>query len=108
MPDWDATDRWFSSAEQLDRVSDIIMTRLADDHFQEECRYILRFWWHLRMSYREVSHLELEAYVSKGKLEIIDQLLAAIDAGPDAVDRWVADCRLLPPVVDRRDEVVPT
>jgi hypothetical protein len=105
MPDWSATDDWFASEDQLDRVRDIIMTRLADDHFQQECRYLLRFWWQLGMSYREVTYEELQEHVTSGKLRVIDQLLRAIDEGSDAIERWCSDYSLLPRVVDRRDEL---
>ena len=104
MPNWNQADTWFTSEAQRDSVADIIMTRLADDHFQDECRYLLRFWWHLHVNYCEVSHEELQAHVSDGKLRIIERLLAAIDQRSDAVERWIADGKLLSRVVDRRDE----
>ena len=69
------------------------MDRLADDRFQEECRYLMRLWWHLQMAYQEVSYSQLERNVSLEKLALLDELFRAIaDADYESIDNWVQVC----------------
>ncbi|MFO0748458.1 MAG: hypothetical protein U1F43_22750 [Myxococcota bacterium] len=80
--------RWFRDEAQRDRVRSIVRERVADDRRQDECRYLMRFWWHLIMPYREVSYDELREHLEPPALALIDALLAAIEAGHAAIDGW--------------------
>ncbi|MEU6028667.1 hypothetical protein ABZ825_16865 [Streptomyces tauricus] len=40
----------FRDDEQRRRVQAVIHDRLADDRDQQECRFLMRFWWQLSMS----------------------------------------------------------
>ncbi|MCW8103555.1 hypothetical protein OG288_01800 [Streptomyces tauricus] len=40
----------FRDDEQRRRVQAVIHDRLADDRDQQECPFLMRFWWQLSMS----------------------------------------------------------
>ncbi len=84
---------WFRDDKQLEAVSAIVKDGLTDDTHQNECRYLMRFWWHLRVSYDEVSWSELQEHLSPRKLEIIDELMNAIGDSGDEVDLWISKYR---------------
>ncbi|NUP34896.1 MAG: hypothetical protein HOU01_24755 [Streptomycetaceae bacterium] len=44
----------FRDDAQLWRARAIVPGRLADDRDQQECRYVMRFWWQLGMRPRLV------------------------------------------------------
>lgn len=91
MIDFDAKLAWFRDDEQRERVRRIVQERIADDRRPEEARYLMRFHWHLIMSYREVSYAELVEHLEPDALAAIDALLVAVSAGPvrtEAVDAW--------------------
>ena len=98
---WNKNDSWFRDEGQKESVCSVIMDRLADDRYQQECRYLVRLWWHIRMSYQEVSYAQLRTHVSVKKLESLDELFQSIaDRDHDAVDRWIENCEDVYPVVD--------
>ncbi|WP_159767260.1 hypothetical protein [Streptomyces sp. HM190] len=68
----------FRDDEQRRRVQRVIHDRLADDRDPQECRFLMRFWWQLVMSYQEVSMDELSRNVGKPKLDVIEALISAI------------------------------
>ncbi|WP_157429828.1 hypothetical protein [Actinomadura oligospora] len=78
----------FRDEEQLTRVRAVIEWRLADDRRQQECRYLMRFWWQLSMPYREVSLEELRAHLGERKLAAVEALIAAIRTSPERIDAW--------------------
>jgi len=57
---------------QRRRLQQAIHDRLADDRDQDECRYIVRFWWQLSMSYTEVTLKQLREHVHEPKLTAIE------------------------------------
>lgn len=63
---------------QRRRVQQAVHDRLADDQDQDSCRYIMRFWWQLSMSYTEVTLEQLREYVHEPKLTAIERLIDAI------------------------------
>jgi hypothetical protein len=79
----------FCCEKQLCAVRDIIQSRLADDRNQNECRYLMRFWWQLSMGYQEVTLQELEQNIAGEKLEIILKLLSALGKDYQAIDNWI-------------------
>ncbi len=89
MIDLRQLEKRFRDYEQLGAVREVVQTRLADDRNQEQCRYLMRFWWQLSMSYREVGIEELEENLTPAKLAIINDLLEAASHGHDAIDKWV-------------------
>jgi hypothetical protein len=80
---------WFRNEAQLEDVRRIIHDRLADDTYQNECRYLMRFWYHLTMPYQEVSYNELKKNVSKHKMDILEELFDAIDSSFEYIDSWI-------------------
>lgn len=80
---------YFRDDEQRQAVQEIVRSRLADDRNQEECRYLMRFWWQLCMTNREVTLEELERFVSPEKFGIILELLNALEVGHKEVDTCV-------------------
>ncbi|WP_051755564.1 DUF6192 family protein [Kitasatospora purpeofusca] len=76
--------------------------RLADDREPQECRYVMRFWWQLVVSYTEVSMDELALNVGGSKLEAIEELIGAIRSSHDAIDAWIAATQQAFPVVQDR------
>jgi hypothetical protein len=92
----------FRDDDQRRRVQALIHDRLADDRDQQECRYLMRFWWQLAMPYREVTLAQLRANVGEPKLGIVEELIDAIRTSPEAIDAWIdAVDGSLPPVEDR-------
>lgn len=80
----------FRDDEQRRRVQRVIHDRLADDRDPQECRFLMRFWWQLVMSYQEVSVDELSRNVGKPKLDVIEALIGAIRSSHAEVDVWIA------------------
>ncbi len=91
----------FRDDEQCRRVQELIGSRLADDRLQDECRYLMRLIWQLRMSYTEVRHDELREHVGPATLAVVDELIAAIRASPEAIDQWCTAVLERPVVEDR-------
>lgn len=81
---------WFRDERQRAQVRMIVMERLADDLYQQECRYLMRFWWHLEMTYQEVSYEELKLHLSGRKMEVLETLFDAIEGSHSAVDEWIS------------------
>ncbi|MFI6285508.1 hypothetical protein ACIBCM_12235 [Streptomyces sp. NPDC051018] len=92
----------FRDDEQRRCVRTVIHDRLADDRDQQECRYLMRFWWQLGMPYQEVSLEELRLNVGKLKLVVIEELISAIRSSPAEIDAWVDATRQAFPVVQDR------
>ena len=84
---------------QRKRVQQIVLNRVADDRDQDECRYIMRFWWQLSMSYTEVTVEELREHVHEPKLAAIERLIAAMRTSAEAVQAWIAEAEIAFPVV---------
>jgi hypothetical protein len=80
---------YFRDDSQRHAVQDVVQSRLADDQNQEECRYLMRFWWQLSMSYQEVTLEDLEEFVSADKLGVILDLLRALEQGHKGIDDWI-------------------
>ncbi|MEZ0115635.1 hypothetical protein ABH920_009676 [Catenulispora sp. EB89] len=74
---------------QRQRVQQVVQDRLADDEDQDECRYIMRFWWQLSMSYTEVTLEQLREHVHEPKLSAIEALIDAIRSSSEAVQTWI-------------------
>lgn len=92
----------FRDDEQLRRVQAVIHDRLADDRDPQECRYLMRFWWQLRMTYREVSMEQLGQNVSRPKLDVIKDLVSAVRTGHAEIDVWVDTSEQAFPVIQDR------
>ncbi|MFG2123824.1 hypothetical protein [Streptomyces sp. NPDC048710] len=92
----------FRDDDQRRRVQAVIHDRLADDREPQECRYLMRFWWQLRMPYREVSWEQLSLNVGKPKLDVLKQLISAIRTSPAEIDAWVATTQDAFPVIQDR------
>jgi hypothetical protein len=87
---------------QRRRMQQVIHDRLADDRDQDECRYIMRLWWQLSMSYTEVTIEQLREHVHEPKLTAIEKLIDAIRSNPDDIEAWIATTEnALPIVFDR-------
>ena len=65
------------------------MERLADDREQEECRYLMRFWWQMAMTYREVTLDELREHVGGVKFAAVEAFLVAAERDPEAIEEWI-------------------
>ncbi|WP_240670259.1 hypothetical protein [Actinoplanes solisilvae] len=92
----------FRDENQLRLTQAIVMDRLADDREQEECRVLMKFWWQLAMTYREVTEADLDLHVSPAKREAVQELIDAIRNSPEAIDAWLANTpRRFPTVQDR-------
>ena len=63
---------------QRQRVQQVIHDRLADDQDQDECRYIMRFWWQLLMSSTEVTFEQLQEHVHEPKLTAVKELIDGV------------------------------
>ncbi|MFC5185393.1 hypothetical protein [Actinomadura harenae] len=95
----------FRDKEQLTRMRAVIHSCLADDRRQEECRYLMRFWWQLSMSYTEVSPEELRTHVGERKLAAVEALITAIRTSPERIDAWLDVIELeFPAILDRAYE----
>ncbi|MGW9300874.1 hypothetical protein [Streptomyces cyaneofuscatus] len=92
----------FRDDEQRRRVQRVIHDRLADDRDPQECRFLMRFWWQLIMSYQEVSMDELSRNVGRPKLDVIEALIAAIRSSHAEVDAWIATTQHVLPVIQDR------
>ncbi|MCZ0991586.1 hypothetical protein [Streptomyces diastatochromogenes] len=92
----------FRDDDQRRRVQAVIHDRLADDREPQECRYLMRFWWQLRMPYREVSLEQLSLNVSQPKLDVLNQLISAIRTSHAEIDAWVATTQDAFPVIQDR------
>ena len=93
---------WFRDERQLDEVRAIVHDRLANDRYQQECRYLMRFWWHLRMSYEEVAYEDLLLHLSDRKIKVLEALFDAIDTSHDAIDDWIKKQENDWPMIDKR------
>ncbi|MFC8721554.1 hypothetical protein [Kitasatospora sp. NPDC057198] len=92
----------FRDDEQLQRVQAVVHNRLADDREPQECRYLMRFWWQLRMTYREVTVEELRQNVGERKLEAVLDLVDAVRSSHEEIDAWAdAAEETFPVVLDR-------
>jgi hypothetical protein len=91
----------FSHKKQQQAARDVVQNHLADDRDQNECRYLMRFWWQLAMGYQEVTLEELEEHLSPAKHAIILELLHATQTGYAAIDAWIARYSTLPVILDR-------
>ncbi|MFF3460401.1 hypothetical protein ACFYXH_40195 [Streptomyces sp. NPDC002730] len=89
----------FRDEAQRRRVQAVIHDRLADDRDQQECRYLMRLWWQLSLSYQEVSIEQLRMNVHKSKLEVVEELISAIRTSPDEVDAWIVTTQQACPVI---------
>lgn len=92
----------FRDDDQRRSVQAVIHDRLADDREPQECRYLMRFWWQLCMSYREVSAEQLSLNVSEPKLAAVEQLISAVRTSHAEIDAWVATTQEAFPVVQDR------
>ncbi|MFD8193802.1 hypothetical protein [Streptomyces wuyuanensis] len=92
----------FRDDEQRRRVQSVIHDRLADDRDPRECRFLMRFWWQLLMSYQEVSMEELRFDVGIAKPGVIEALISAIRSSPVAIDAWTDTTRRAFAVVQDR------
>jgi len=98
---WNQKDDWFRDHLQADRVGSVVVERLADDRFQEECRYLMRLKWHFHMGYQEVSYRELQQYISESKMVILDELFTEIAAhNYVGIDKWLEKYEDTLPVIE--------
>jgi hypothetical protein len=81
--------RGFRDDQQRRRAASVVMDRLADDREQEECHHLMRFWWQLSTSTRQVDEAELAATVGPRKLAAVRALISALRSSPEDVDRWI-------------------
>lgn len=89
----------FRDGAQRRRTQAVIEERLADDRQQDECRYLMRFWWQLAMNYREVTARDLQTHVSEGKLKAVETLIDAIRSSPERIDAWILSAEQAFPVI---------
>lgn len=94
------TDDWFESEYIRNRVQAIVEDRLADDSRQEECRHLMRFWWHMSMGYTEITYNELERNISPEKMCVLNELFEAIGNGSEYVLTWIEKCENTLPKID--------
>jgi hypothetical protein len=87
---------------QRARVQATIHNRLADDREQQECRYLMRFWWQLCMSYQEVTVEQLRMNVREPKLTAVEELISAIRTSHDAIDAWIVAAEQAFPIIQDR------
>ncbi|MFE2325346.1 hypothetical protein ACFXD5_15740 [Streptomyces sp. NPDC059385] len=92
----------FRDDDQRQCVQAVVHNRLADDREPQECRYLMRFWWQLRMPYQEVSLEELCLNVGQQKLDALMELISAIRSSHDEIDAWLADAERTFPVIQDR------
>jgi len=74
----------------------------VDDRDPQECRFLLRLWWQLAMSYQEVSMDELGRNVGKLKLDVIEALIGSIRSSHAEVVVWIARTQRAFPVIQDR------
>ncbi|MER5835322.1 hypothetical protein ABT116_31960 [Streptomyces sp. NPDC002130] len=92
----------FRDIEQLGYVRRVIHDRLADDRDQQACRYLMRFWWQLGMTYQEVTLDQLRANLGGAELRLVEELIDAVRTSPEAIDDWVDAVEGALPVVQDR------
>ncbi|GAA3955451.1 hypothetical protein GCM10023085_42580 [Actinomadura viridis] len=92
----------FRDEEQRANVKWLVHSLLADDHNQEECRYLMRFWWQLTMTYQEVTVHQLREHVGETKLLAAEGLINALRSSPEQVDAWTAAVREVFPFAESR------
>ncbi|WP_446218829.1 hypothetical protein [Micromonospora sp. IBHARD004] len=92
----------FRDDVQRSRAQRVIHDRLADDRLQDECRYLMKFWWQLSMSYQEVTIGELREHVGADKLRAVEALIEAIDQSPEDIDEWITWAVEVFPVIHDR------
>ncbi|OIK25458.1 hypothetical protein [Streptomyces malaysiense] len=92
----------FRDDEQRRHVQRVIHDRLADDRDPQECRFLMRFWWQLVMSYQEVSMDELSRNVGTPKLDVIEALIGAIRSSHADIDAWITTTQQVFPVIQDR------
>ncbi|WP_073229575.1 hypothetical protein [Streptomyces sp. NBRC 110465] len=92
----------FRDDEQRRCVQRVIHDRLTDDRDPQECRFLMRFWWQLFMSYQEVSMDELSRNVGTPKLDMIEALITAIRSSHADIDAWITTTQQVFPVLQDR------
>jgi len=92
----------FRDDNQRRRTQMVIHDCLADDRLQEECRYLLKFFWQLAMPYREVSMSELEMHLAPEKLERVKALIHAATESPDEIDSRIDETLAAFPIIEDR------
>ncbi|WP_031521966.1 hypothetical protein [Streptomyces sp. NRRL F-5123] len=92
----------FRDAEQQRRVRRVIHDRLADDREQQDCRFLMRFWWQLGMPYQEVSTDELRRNLSSPKLAVVEALIRAVRSSHAEIDAWIDTTERAFPVAEDR------
>ncbi|MFF5259824.1 hypothetical protein ACFY4C_12825 [Actinomadura viridis] len=92
----------FRDEEQRTKVKRIVHDLLADDRHQEECRYLMRFWWQLTMTYQQVTVRRLREHVGETKLLAAEGLINALRSSPEQVDAWAAAAREVFPLAEGR------
>ncbi|MFF2555505.1 hypothetical protein ACFVUS_31175 [Nocardia sp. NPDC058058] len=97
----DLSDRFRDDAQRR-RTQQAIEKRLADDRNPDECRYLMRFVWQLRMSYCEVTERDLQEHVGTDKLRAIEALVEAARRSPGSIDAWIDSIEQTFPVVQDR------
>jgi len=88
------TSDWFVNNLQRDAVLDIVFV-MADDRYQEECRYLMRFWWYLGQCDYAPNIEVFESHLSPKKLTEVEELFAAIAHSPEAVKDWIQKYRTI-------------
>ncbi len=86
------TSTWFINDLQRSAVREVVF-EMADDTYQEECRYLTRFWWYLADYPYNFRPEELDRYVSPTKLQMLEELFRAIASNPEAVKDWIQKYR---------------
>jgi hypothetical protein len=92
----------FRNADQRRRVQAVVHDRLADDREPQECRYLMRFWWQLSMSYGEVTMEQLAVNVGESKLAVLKDLIRAARTSHAEIDAWITATRQAFPVIEDR------
>lgn len=92
----------FRDDAQRRRTQWAIEHRLADDRNQDECRYLMRLVWQLRMSYSEVTEQNLREHVGADKLRAIEALIEAARRSPESIDAWIDSIEQIFPIVHDR------
>jgi hypothetical protein len=92
----------FRDSAQRWRAQSVVKDRLVDDRLQDECRYILRFFCQLAVSYREVTMDQLRERVGAEKLAAIEALVEAISRSPEQIDSWIDSTEKAFPVIHDR------
>ncbi|MEU6183452.1 hypothetical protein [Streptomyces coeruleorubidus] len=92
----------FRDLDQRQCAQAVIHDRLADDRDQQECRYLMRFWWQLCVPYREVTLDQLRANVGGPGLRLVEELIEAVRTSHEAIDDWIDAAEEAVPVVQDR------